>query len=145
MVNNVKTGYVNPLTMMKNSRQAKQLNLGMMKAEEKKQKALESKKQSIQNSLLLIKGTSGNGEVSEENIELLEKKLEDITNEIRINTQKAAEAVPDKEKQTEENANSIIHNKFDLYEKAEQEENAGCYKVMNDEHKGYKIEYDGMD
>lgn len=82
----------------------------MLKAEEKKQKELEAKKQSIQNSLLLMKGTSGNGEASEENIELLEKKLEDITNEIRANTQKNVEAVmTDKEDKgrQEEEANTL--------------------------------------
>ena len=116
MVNNVKTGYVNPLTMMKNSRQTKKLNLGIVKSEEKQQKALEAKKQSIQNSLLLMKGTSGNGDVSEESIELLEKKLEDITNEIRMNTQRIA-AVPGEEEQLDGKANHVLQGRFDRYEK----------------------------
>lgn len=56
MVNNVKPGYVNPLTMMKNVRHGNHLNTGGMKTAEKRQKSLEAQKQSIQNSLLLMKG-----------------------------------------------------------------------------------------
>ena len=59
MVNNVKPGYVNPLTMMKNGRNGIHLNAGGMKTAEKQQKSLEAEKQSIQNSLLLMKGASG--------------------------------------------------------------------------------------
>lgn len=87
MINNIRPNYINPLTMMKNNKRAKPLSLD--KAEEKNQKALESEKQSIQNSLLLMKGTSGNGETSEENIKLLEKKLEEITTEIKTTKQEA--------------------------------------------------------
>ena len=43
---------------------------------------IKAEKQSIQNSLLLMKGTSGDAGSSEENIELLEKKLEEITKEL---------------------------------------------------------------
>lgn len=143
MVNNVKAGYVNPLTMMKDHRQSKQFNPRTMETGEKKQKALEAEKQSIQNSLLMIK-SSGNEEASEENIELLEKKLEDITNEIRTNMQKIPEVVIDREEQTEEDSSLIMHNNFDRYETAEQEESTGCYKIVDDKEKGYKIEYDGM-
>lgn len=91
MVNNVKPGYVNPLTMMKNVRHGNHLNAGGMKTAEKRQKSLEAQKQSIQNSLLLMKGTSGDAATSEESIELLEKKLEEITKEIQSGRQDTVE------------------------------------------------------
>lgn len=93
MINNVKQGYVNPLSMMKNSRQTDHLNAGTGNTQEKKQKALENKKQAVQNSLLLMKGTSGSGETSEEAVKLLEKKLEEINSEIKTSRQEAAEGV----------------------------------------------------
>ncbi len=133
MVNRVRPGYVNPLTMMKNNKQTKHMNLGIMKTEEKKQKELESKKQSMQNSLLLMKGASGNGETSEESIRILEKKLEEITNEIKTGVPERVEGAPDEEKQAVS------------YQKAEREEEAGLYRVMKDDAGGYKIEYEGKD
>ncbi len=136
MVNNVKPGYVNPLTMMginKNG-QTKPLYLEGIQTAEKRKKSLEAKKQSIQNSLLLMKGTSSAAGSSEENIEVLEKKLEEITKEIKTNRQETVEIATAKEE--------LKHNKFDTYEKGECEESAGCYKVVNDDNKGYKIEYD---
>lgn len=141
MINNIRPNYINPLTMMKNNKRAKPLSLD--KAEEKNQKALESEKQSIQNSLLLMKGTSGNGETSEENIKLLEKKLEEITTEIKTSKQEAIKNVPIDEKQLEER--SIIQGVFDTFRQKGYEESPGCYRVVNDNDKGYKIEYDELD
>lgn len=171
MINNIKPDYINPLTMMKNSKQAKPLSLDALKAREKKQKALEAEKQSIQNSLLLMKGTSGNGETSEENIKLLEKKLDEITNEIKTNRQEAKCAI--NEKQAEEK--SVMYSSFDTfiltsdmicqstklyspkhsdvlarfnareYKQKEHEESLGGYRIVNDDNKGYKIEYDELD
>ena len=90
MINNTRPNYINPLAMMKNNKQVKPLGLESLdKAGEKKQKSLEAEKQSIQNSLLLMKGSSGNGETSEENIKLLEKKLDEITAEIKATRQEA--------------------------------------------------------
>lgn len=144
MVNNVKPGYVNPLTMMRSNKngQTKPLYSEGIQTAEKRKKSLEAKKQSIQNSLLLMKGTSGDAGNSEENIEVLEKKLEEITKEIKTNRQETVEIVTAKEEQVEESRRLIKHNKFDTYEKEEHEESAGCYRVMNDDNKGYKIEYD---
>ena len=47
-----------------------------------------------------------------------------------------------KEERVEESGRLITHNHFDTYEKSEHKESAGCYKVVNDDNKGYKIEYD---
>lgn len=144
MINNVKPGYVNPLTMVGSSKnkQAKPLYLEGIETAEKRKRSLEAEKQSIQNSLLLMKGTSGDAGSSEENIELLEKKLEAITKELEANRQETMETVTAKEERVEESGELITHNHFDTYEKSEHKESAGYYKVVNDDNKGYKIEYD---
>lgn len=88
MVNNVKPDYVNPLTMIRNdkSKQAKFLHSENFQTAEKKQKSLEAEKQSIQNSLLLMKGTSGDAGSSKETMERLEKKPEDCTPNVLTRT-----------------------------------------------------------
>ena len=93
MVNNVRPNYVNPLKMMKNDRVSDRLNPAAKKTAEKQQKTLETEKQSIQNALLLMKGTSGDSGASEEQIELLEKKLEEITGQIRVSKREDGTAV----------------------------------------------------
>ena len=144
MISNVKPGYVNPLTMVGSSKnkQAKPLYLEGIETAEKRKRSLESEKQSIQNSLLLMKGTSGDAGSSEENIELLEKKLEEITKELEANRQETVETLTAKGERVKESGELITHNHFDIYEKAEHEKSAGCYKVVNDDNNGYKIEYD---
>lgn len=144
MLNNVKPSYVNPLTMMKSdkNRQVKPFYPDGIQTAKKRKRSLEAEKQSIQNSLLLMKGTSGDAGNSEENIELLEKKLEEITKEIEANRQETVETLTAKGERVEESGGLITHNHFDTYEKSEHKESAGCYKVVNDDNKGYKIEYD---
>ena len=93
MVNSVRPNYVKPLKMMKSGTQAGRLNPGAKRTQEKQQKTLETEKQSVQNALLLMKGTSGASGASEENIELLEKKLEELTNEIRTSERKSGTAM----------------------------------------------------
>ncbi len=146
MVNNVKAGYVNPLTMMKNGKigQTKSIHLGVFKTAEKKQKFLEAEKQSLQNSLLLMKGTSGDAGGSEENMELLEKKLEEITNEIKTSRQEATEKSVMNGRLIEETRPSVISHNFDRYEKTENGKSAGCYRIIRDDNGDYKIEFDGI-
>ena len=114
MINNVKPGYVNPLTMIGSSKnkQTKPLYLGGIETAEKRKKSLEAEKQSIQNSLLLMKGTSGDAGSSEENIELLEKKLEEITKELEANRQETVETVTTKGERVEENGGLLMYNHF---------------------------------
>lgn len=91
MINSVRTGYTNPLTMMKKNEQTNSLNSEMRRnqetksevKEEKKSRGLEVKKQALRDTLLLTKGTSGDGGVSEERIEFLEKKLAEVTEEVK--------------------------------------------------------------
>lgn len=143
MLNNVKPSYMNPLIMMKSdkNRQVNPFYPEGIQTAKKRKRSLEAEKQSIQNSLLLMKA-SGDAGNSEENIELLEKKLEEITKEIEANRQETVETVTAKGEQVEEGGRSVMYSNFDMYEKAGDEESAGCYKVVNNDDKGYKIEYD---
>ena len=127
MVKNVKPGYVNPL--------------GGMKTAEKKRKSLETEKQSLQNSLLLMKGTSGDAGASEESIEVLEKKLEEITKELQSGRRVMAEEWMTNDTQTEEGEMSALRCNFDRFMKSESEESAGCYELWKDDEKGYRIAY----
>jgi hypothetical protein len=114
MINNIKPGYVNPLKMMKKDSHKNALDLvGGMKKAEKRQKELEAEKQSLQNSLLLMKGTSGDAGTSEESIEVLEKKLEEITKEIQSGRKPAAGEWHKEDVQTEESQMSVMRRNFD--------------------------------
>ncbi len=119
MVNNVKPGYVNPLTMMKNGRNGIHLNAGGMKTAEKQQKSLEAEKQSIQNSLLLMKGASGDAATSEESIELLEKRLEEITKELQTGRQETAKEMLTEKEQADGREPSALRRNFDLFSREE--------------------------
>ena len=96
MVNHVKPGYVNPLTITKSSKngQTNSLLPRVSKKVEKRQSSLEAQKQSIQNSLLLMKGTSGDTKEKEKTIEFLEQKLKEITLELKTNRQKPSQEAP---------------------------------------------------
>ena len=120
MINNVKPGYVNPLTMVGSgkNKQTKPIYLEGIETAEKRKKSLEAEKQSIQNSLLLMKGTSGDAGSSEENIELLEKKLEAVTKELEANQQKTLETVTTKGERVEESGGLLMHNHFDTDRKS---------------------------
>ncbi len=93
MVNSIRPNYVNPLKMMKSTGQVERLNPGMQKTPEKQRKTLETKKQSIQNALLLMKGTSGDSGASEEHVEMLVKKLEEMTNKRETGAAAAADPI----------------------------------------------------
>ncbi len=140
MVRNVKPGYVNPLEMMKKDGQTNRLGLGGMKTAEKKRKSLETEKQSLQNSLLLMKGTSGDAGASEESIEVLEKKLEEITKELQSGRKVTAEEWMANDTQMEEGETSALRGNFDRFMKSEPEESAGCYELQKDDVNGYRIE-----
>lgn len=75
MMNGIRTEYVNPQTMMRQNSRINSVNAGGKEETEKKQRALEGERKSVQNSLLLMKTTSGDSVGSQESIELLEKSL----------------------------------------------------------------------
>ncbi len=71
-------------TNLPNAETSRKLEEVKPEAEAKKEgKNLEAKKQALKDTLLLTKGTSGNSGASEERIEFLEKKLEEVTQEAR--------------------------------------------------------------
>lgn len=143
MVNHVNPGYVNPLTMMGNGKDKQKylFHTEGFQTAEKKQRALEAEKQSIENSLLLMKGTSGDAGNSKENIELLEKKLEEITKELHISAREAAEGSILNEKQLAENnkdSSTRKKQRLDNFELQYSGKSAELYKIAYDE-KGQRI------
>lgn len=146
MVNAVKQGYVNPLTMMKQGKQTNHFPAEAVKNVQKRQKNLETEKQSIQNTLLLMKGTSGESGASKENIELLEKKLEEVTAQVEAGRQQIAfesQATEKSEQESsldmitrrkhEKNATAIFQkNNFDRFSKTTPEEPNGRYRILKD-------------
>lgn len=145
MVRNVKPGYVNPLEMMKKDGQTNRLGLGGMKTAEKKRKSLETEKQSLQNSLLLMKGTSGDAGASEESIEVLEKKLEEIAKELQSGRKVTAEEWMANDTQMEEGETSALRGNLDRFMKSEPEESVGCYGLQKDDENGYRIAYKAIE
>lgn len=124
MINNIKPGYVNPLKMMKKDGQTNPFNSGGMKKAEKRRKELEAEKQSLQNSLLLMKGTSGDAGASEESIKVLEKKLEEITKEIQSGRKTSAGEWRGDDVLAQESGASKMRRNFDWYSKSNPQESS---------------------
>ena len=100
MMNVLGTGHFNPQAALGRGSQMNPGNTGEAEESEKKQRTLEEEKKAIQNSLLLMKTTSGDSVGSEESIEFLERKLEEIENRIKTG-----------EKET----SKVPANNFDVY------------------------------
>lgn len=115
MMNVLRTEYVNPQAAA--SRSSQMMNPADTAADSgKKQRALEEEKKAVQNSLLLMKTTSGDSVGSEESIELLEKKLEELESRIKAGEKEVAE-IPDEN--GAESGGIMIKNRFDVYCKGE--------------------------
>ena len=141
MMNVLGTGHFNPQAALSRGSQMNPVNTGAAEESEKKQRTLEEEKKAIQNSLLLMKGTSGDAGASEESIEVLEKKLEEITKELQSGRRVMAEEWMTNDTQTEEGEMSALRCNFDRFMKSESEESAGCYELWKDDEKGYRIAY----
>lgn len=83
----VKPGYVNPLTMLRNQGShagESQGAYGMQKDTKDKVKELQIKQQQLQSEMLLMKGTgSDSGTDSVTKLEKMESKLDEVTHELR--------------------------------------------------------------
>lgn len=116
MIHSVNSGNVNSQIMIRQSSQSKQSGLKAAGTAEKKQRTLEEEKQAIQNSLLIMKTTSSDSAGSEESIELLEKKLEEIQNEIKSGNNVLEGVLSEKESSLQPEG-VRIRNNFDIYVK----------------------------
>lgn len=115
MIHAVKSGYVNPQDRMRQSYQMKAVNVKTSEEDEKKQRMLKEEKKSVQNSLLLMKTTSGDSAEPKESIERLEKKLEEIENQIKAGEKEAADILTKDESIAQESKETLIKNNFDVY------------------------------
>lgn len=132
----VKPGYVNPLTMMKQKKNGEVPKaLAPQKKEDHDVKVLQTKQQSLQNEILLLKSTSDGASLSKDSQEALEQQVEEITAEL-----KAAKSQIDSV--TEDFASATSKSNFDLYKKQEEEtDSPGLYQLQRDEEEGYKISF----
>lgn len=90
-------------------------------------KDLETKQQSLQNQILLMKSTTSNG--SSAGTEELEQKLEEISTELKAAKSQNVQMA---------DAQSVRKN-FDTYETGEEDtQSCGLYKIQQDEEK-YKV------
>ena len=119
MMNGIRTEYVNPKALMRQNSQMNPVNGDRTEENEKKQRELEEERKSIQNSLLLIKTTSGDSVGSKESIELLERKLEEIESWIKAGEKERSEIPTEGSRAVQENQEFMIRNNFDVYCKGE--------------------------
>lgn len=119
MMNGIRTEYVNPKALMRQNSQMNSVNGDRTEENEKKQRELEEERKSIQNSLLLIKTTSGDSVGSKESIELLERKLEEIESWIKAGEKERSEIPAEGSRAVQENQEFMIRNNFDVYCKGE--------------------------
>ncbi len=116
MMNGIRTEYANTQAMMRQNNQMNPADAGRTDETEKKRRELKEERKSIQNSLLLMKTTSGDSVGSEESIKILERKLEEIESRIKAEEKENPEVLAEGEKITQENGGFRIKNNFDVYE-----------------------------
>lgn len=141
----VRSGYINPLTTMTNTKQGHTLFGKNNPAD--KAADLQTKQQQLQNTLLLIKSTGTDGGVSTaEQQEKLQAELEKISEEL----QAAKNDVPQVEMLSQaEKAQGIstvdsttTRPKMDIYEeRAKEIPSPGIYQVRRKQNSGYQVSF----
>lgn len=116
MMNGIRMEYANTQAMMRQKNQMNAVGTAGVEESEKKQRKLEEERKSIQNSLLLMKTTSGDSVGSEESIKILERKLEEIDSRIKAGEKETPEVLAEEKKTTQEDGRFRIKNNFDVYE-----------------------------
>lgn len=116
MMNGIRMEYANTQAMMRQKNQMNAVGTAGVEESEKKQRKLEEERKSIQNSLLLMKTTSGDSVGSEESIKILERKLEEIDSRIKAEEKENPEVSAEEKKTTQEDGGFRIKNNFDVYE-----------------------------
>lgn len=126
----VKPGYQNPLTMKK-----ERPNIGLDPSTaqkpkpEQERKALEQKRQSLQNEILLYSSTTNGGEVSAEAQKILTRKIEEVS--AQLQSVKPESDTP---------AHEIVP-RFDTYEaEIVQDPDPGIYEIRREDGKD-KVKY----
>ena len=141
----VRPGYINPLSMMKNENA--KLKLGQSVTDRKGQVGnvteLQNKQQQLQNQMLLLKatGTDSAGTTADTQ-KALEEELEKVTAELRT-AKKDLVQTTERTEQSKLNAQSASSKHIrDLYEPVTSESiSPGIYQIAKDEEQGYKISF----
>lgn len=110
----VREGYINPLTMMNRNKNGMGSKSPLNREEGGNGlQNLQNEKQSMQNKMLLMQATSDGGEIPKETKELMEKKLEELSKEIKKLESEGVQKVPEEEERT-----SATPPRFDIYEQS---------------------------
>lgn len=150
----VRPGYVNPLTTMKENRNNPVKKHITKDSKTDKLTELRSKQQSLQSEMLLMKstGSDSSGNTSEK-LEALQKKLEDVSSDLRTaknrssgTVEKAALSKLNKTGKTkfqseDKSTASSLKPDVDTYEKPDKESlSSGIYRLEADESR-YKVSF----
>lgn len=123
----IRAGYADPVQTIKDGER-----LPAKKAEEKPDKAaeLETRRQTLQNQILLAKNAGDAGEISSETVKTLEKQLEKLSAELKtVKTQEAGGV-----------SGAAAAPRFDEYvEGGGQAPSPGLYEVRGDGEGGYQV------
>ena len=141
----VKPGYVNPLTMMNQKKPGagpKALSL-QPKTKTEEVQDLQTKRQTMQNQMLVLKSTSDAGMSGGDLQESMEKKLEELTTELKAMKSQAAREVTVK---PEDDVSSMVSKmkkpEYDKYEKEKLSKSSpGLYEKKGDEEKKYTLAF----
>lgn len=140
----IRSGYINPLTTMTNTKQG---NLLFGKNKMDNQAAdLQIKRQQLQNTLLLMKSTGSDSGVS--TVEQ-QKKLQDELEKVSKELQTAKKKVPNDATLSQTDNVSVSHktlsdvkSRVDTYEKGVKEVTAsGVYQLSHEKNSGYHISF----
>ncbi len=139
----IRPGYINPLTMMADKKFVRKLGQPAAKQAEQVDKVaeLQTKRQQLQNQMLLLKatGTDSAGAAAETE-KVVAEALEKVTAELRSANQAGLQAA-EKVEQTCPDTQSATKTTKDLYEpKKADAASPGIYQVEKDK-EGYKISF----
>lgn len=139
----MKPGYVNPLTMMNRKKPGAAPKAFPLQQKTKSDEVqeLQTKKQTMQNQMLVLKSTSDGGLSSGDLENSMEKKLEELTTELSEVKSQAAREVPVKQEDVVSlMAEKIKKPEYDKYEKEKPvKASPGLYEKKGDEEKQYTL------
>lgn len=151
----VRPGYVNPLTTMRDNKSLKGQRGSVQDGKSDKLTELQTKQQSLQIEMLLIQSTgSDSAGNTSERLEALKAKLEEVSTDLRTVRRSQGDATEKallSQRKTVERASlqskdvssaMRLNPDVDSYEKTEKEsEFSGIYRLESDKENNYKISF----
>lgn len=151
----VRPGYINPLTTMRENKSLKGQSGNVQNGKSDKLTELQTKQQSLQNEILLIQSTGSDsaGNTSKK-LEALKAKLEEVSTDLRTvkssqgdTTEKALlsqQKIVERASLQSKDVSSVMRPNPDVdsYKKTEKEsEVSGIYRLESDKENNYKVSF----